>query len=142
MKRYTTISTDYTGCDETIRLVLKDDKAILCECWNNKNCSSKEKGECLIIAYDKSSVRPYVARGDCSFRYADPIMKTRKAKKFSDIAKWLDNCCYVCNGKGEWEPTKNTTSDKLHKPTYPSYLFAYCGREIPDGVFFPEEWLE
>lgn len=128
---------DYTGCDETIAKFLVNGQSILCECCDDKNTLHRSK--CYVIAFNNSDKHPYITKS-YNFRYAKPIIKSRKAKSFTEIAKYLDDNYYICNGKGNWEPTRNTPEDHL-KPVYPSYLFTYCGREIPDGVFFPEEWL-
>jgi hypothetical protein len=133
--KYNVIDINYTGCDPIIAEYLKNGKAIKCRCHEG---SSFMSGERWVIGYHTYE-NCYLT--DCGyFRFAVPIeKKERKAKTFVEIAKWLDDNNYVCNGKGEWEWISN---DHKKMPIYPMYLFCYCGREIPDGVFFPEEWLE
>jgi len=131
--KYIIKNMDYTGCDPAISEHLKTGKAVRCNCYDYTGEGHREK---WVVGYTGAS---YLT--DCgAYKFAIPIEKKRKAKKFVEIAQWLEDNSYVCNGKGEW--FYDWVSNLHHAmPVYPSHLFCYCGREIPDGVFFPEEWL-
>ena len=134
MKRYITEDIDYTGCDPVIAAFLKDGKKVKCLCRDFTDGGVVDR---WVIGYSANEKSCYIT--DCgNFRFAEPIEQKRKAKTLVEIAQWLRDNNYVCNGKGEWVWVSN-----IHHamPVYPSYLFCYCDREIPDGVFFPEEWL-
>jgi len=122
---------DYTGCNPFIAEFLKKGMAVKCNCSHH---TGGAQFKTWVLGYGENYITPL---GE--FVYATPIEKKRKAMSFVQIAEWLEDNNYVCNGKGEWEWI---STDHRAMPIYPMYLFCYCGREIPEGVFFPEEWLE
>jgi len=130
--KYDMIDNDFYGCDPVIAEALRCGKQIKCMCGGLIHGVPV-----WVYAHNKNSSHKYITNLG-AFKEAIPIEKKRKAKTFVEIAKWLEDNNYVCNGKGEWEWVSN---GHCKMPIYPMYLFCYCGREIPEGVFFPEEWL-
>jgi len=124
---------DYNGCDPFIAEFLKKGMAVKCDCCDYSSDINRER---WVIGFTGSL---YLT--DCGiFKFARPIKKKkRKAMSFVQIAKWLEDNNYVCDGKGDWVWIG---ADHRAMPIYPMHLFSYYGREIPEEVFFPEEWLE
>lgn len=132
--KYDTKDTDYTGCDPVIAEHLKQDKAILCEVWDNPDDVSREK---YVYAYDVKSPFPYRIKS-MGYKYATPIVKKKTVtmvKSAPEIMEELIRHDYEVNENGNWKSKSGFGSN------FTPEMWQYCGTCKLCTYTWNDEWL-
>lgn len=133
MKKYTTKPIDYDGCDPVVAEHLKRGEAVLCEVWDDLPASAFEV---FIIGHCAEKHYPYQTT-EGQYKNAAPIEKKQRAKKASEIIKWLEDRNWNIDCSGDFYNEDESV-------WFYSRMIPLCGKKLHsqnDDEWLPE-WLE